>query len=200
MSTQTNSEKIRQITFMGMMSALILVLQQLAVLTRSLFPFFSITLVLVPIVLGSAISGKIWGGAWLGGVFGVAVFLSGDANGFLAIHQSGTIITVMAKGILCGVAAALVYRLMSKKSRTLGVFSAAIVCPVVNTGVFLLGCLLFFYNTVGAGAAAEGTSWFNHFITGYVGVNFIVELAINIVLAPVILQLISIAGKNKRNI
>ena len=45
---------------------------------------FSISLVLVPIVVGAAVYG--WkAGAWLGFAFGVAVLLSGDAAAFLVI-------------------------------------------------------------------------------------------------------------------
>ncbi len=197
MNTQRkNKLDVRKMTFLGMMTAMIFVLQMLAILTRPLFPLFSITLVLVPIVLGAVVAGPL-GGAWLGAVFGIAVFVTQDANFFLSIHQWGTIVTVMAKGILCGFVAALVYSLFEKKNKTLGVFMSALSCPIVNTGVFLIGCLLFFYDTVGGGAAAEGTSWFNHFITGYVGINFIVELAINILLAPVIIRLIDVYTKKK---
>lgn len=46
--------------------------------------------------------------------------------------------------------AGFIYRWLSKKNVYLGVFAAAIVCPVVNTGVFLLGCLLFFLPTITA--------------------------------------------------
>ncbi len=192
-----NDKKIRQMTFLGMMTAMVFVLQFLAIYTRPLFPFFSITLVLVPIVLGAVVAGK-GGGAWLGAVFGAAVFVTGDANAFFAIHQIGTIVTVMAKGMLCGLCAALFYGFFEKKSKNLGVFAASVACPVVNTGVFLVGCLLFFYDAIGQGAASAGSGWWNYFITAYVGINFLVELAINIVLAPIVVRLIS-AFKADRN-
>ncbi len=186
-----NSEKIRKITFLGMMTAMVLILQQLAIFTRPLFPAFTITLVLVPIVLGSVVCGKI-GGAWLGAAFGIAVFITHDADAFLTLNPFGTIVTVMAKGIFCGFAAALVYQLFSKKNIYLGVFLAAVACPVVNTGVFLVGSVVFFMDAISAWAAAEGVNVFEYMLFGFVGVNFVVELAINIVLAPVIIRLISI--------
>jgi hypothetical protein len=53
------------------------------------------------IVLGAATCGK-GVGAWLGLTFGVTVLLSGDAAAFMSISVIGTVITVLAKGLLCG--------------------------------------------------------------------------------------------------
>ncbi|MCI7692856.1 MAG: ECF transporter S component, partial [Oscillospiraceae bacterium] len=68
---------------------------------------------------------------------------------------------------------------------------------IVNTGIFLLGCRLFFYDTVqawGAGLSFENT--FVYMIVGLVGINFLIELGVNLVLNPAILQIIKI-GKKK---
>ena len=101
-------------------------------------PFFLITLTLIPIVIGSALYGA-FAGAWLGFIFGVTVLLSGDAAAFLTINIPGTIATVLVKGTLAGLAAGLVYKLASKVNRYFGVICSALVAPVVNTGIFLLG-------------------------------------------------------------
>lgn len=156
---------------------------------------FSISLVLVPIVVGAAVYG--WkAGAWLGFVFGAAVLISGNAAAFLAVDVLGTIVTVLVKGIGCGLAAGLVYGLLAKKSRLLGVFAAAVVCPIVNTGVFLIGCRLFFFETVSAWGAAAGFQNVGvYMFIGLAGVNFLIELATNLVLAPVITRLIQIGEK-----
>lgn len=79
---------------------------------------FSISLVLMPIVVGAALFG-IWSGAWLGLVFGVMVMATGDAALFLAVNVPGTIITVLAKGILAGLAAGAVYKFLEKRTDTL---------------------------------------------------------------------------------
>lgn len=152
---------------------------------------FSISLVLVPIVIGSALCDyKI--GAWLGLVFGIVVLLSGDAAAFYSVNVFGTIITVLAKGFLCGLAAGLVYKLLETKNRYLAVMSAAVVCPLVNTGVFLLGCRIFFMQTVTEWCVGLGfTNVAEYMFIGLAGVNFILELAINVILAPLILRIIS---------
>lgn len=177
---------------MGVLTAIVIVLQALAIGIR--FGTFSITLVLIPIVVGAALYG--WkAGAWLGFVFGVVVLMT-DAELFLGISVPGTIITCILKGVLAGAAAAAVYRLLENKNRWAAILAAAIVCPVVNTGVFLLGCLVFFYDTIsewasGAGSANVGI----YLITAFVGLNFLVEMLINLCLSTVILRVLSIVKK-----
>ena len=181
--------KTKNLVGLGLFTAIVVVLQLLAVGLRAM-GLFSISLVLVPIVVGSAVYG--WkSGGWLGFVFGVAVLLSGDAAAFLAVDVAGTIIVVLLKGALCGLAAGLVYKLLAQKNKFLGVCVAAAVCPVVNTGVFLLGCRVFFFDTIAAwGAAAGFPNVGTYMIFGLTGVNFLIELGVNLVLTPVIARLI----------
>ena len=76
--------------------------------------------------------------------------------------------------------------------------AAAIVCPVVNTGIFLLGCLVFFLDTVRLGAIAEGLSVGGYLIVVFVGLNFVFELLSNIIFSPAIVRLLDIKlGKKK---
>lgn len=183
---------IRSLVGIGVLTAIVIVLQGLASSIR--FGTFSITLVLVPIIVGAAVYG--WkAGAWLGFVFGVMVLLT-DAGAFLAINVPGTIITCILKGMLAGLAAGAVYRLIEPKSQTTAVVTAGVVCPVVNTGVFLIGCLLFFLKTVkewGAGAGYDNVG--AYFLFGFVGLNFVVELAINLVLSTAIVRILNIIKK-----
>lgn len=156
---------------------------------------FSISLVLVPIVVGSAVYG--WkAGAWLGFAFGVAVLLSGDAAAFLAVDALGTILVVLVKGTACGLVAGLLYKLIAQKNRLIAVFAAALICPVVNTGVFLLGCWVFFLDTVAAWGAGLGfDNVAAYMFLGLAGVNFLIEVGVNLVLAPVIVRLIELGKK-----
>lgn len=154
---------------------------------------FSISLVLMPIVVGAALFG-IWSGAWLGLVFGVMVMATGDAALFLAVNVPGTIITVLAKGILAGLAAGAVYKLLEKKNKYVATLLASIASPVVNTGVFLIGCAVFFMDIIKSGAGDAPV--FKYMIVGLVGFNFILELAINLVLNPVIVRIVDIGKKS----
>ncbi len=186
----TNTKKQTQKLVLGaVMTALVIILQLLGSFIK-LGPF-SVSLVLVPIVLGAALCDyKI--GAWLGFVFGAVVLLSGDAAAFYSVDVVGTVITVLLKGTLCGLAAGIAYRLLSGKNRYLAVIVSAVVCPVVNTGVFLLGCKVFFMSTITEWCASEGfASAAQYMFLGLAGGNFVFELIINIVLAPVILRVLS---------
>ena len=181
----------RKLTGLAILTALVVILQFLPVKG----PFFLITLTLVPIVIGSALYGA-FAGAWLGFIFGVTVLLSGDAAAFLTINIPGTIATVLVKGTLAGLAAGLVYKLASKVNRYFGVICSALVAPVVNTGIFLLGCRLFFMDTVNGWAAASGYENVGaYMILSLVGINFLIELGVNMVCSPVILRLINIRKK-----
>lgn len=195
MSNSVNKKQQTQKLVLGaILTAIVVILQLMGSFIR--FGPFAISLVLIPIVIGAATCGyKI--GAWLGFVFAMVVLLSGDASAFLTIDILGTIITVLLKGTLCGLAAGLVYKLFEKNNRYLAVISAAVVCPIVNTGIFLLGCQIFFMSTITEwGLAAGFNSAAQYMFLGLAGGNFLFELAINIILSPVILRVINYK-KNK---
>ena len=220
------NSQIKKLVGIGLFTAIVAVLQLLGGSIH--FGIFSISLVLVPIVVGAAVYG--WqAGAWLGFAFGAAVLLSGDAAPFLAIDVFGTILVVLAKGTLAGLCSAIIYKVVytlldkysrsqiklmkrqyglgeccetgvlkyiSRNNRYVSVMAAAVVCPIINTGIFLLGCLIFFMPTITEWAAAAGfANAGSYMIFGLVGVNFLFELGVNILLAPAITQLISYSKK-----
>jgi len=207
----------RKLVLLALLTAIVVVLQVLAIFIRPLLPAFTINLVLIPIVIGAALTG-IYGGGWLGLVSGFAVLISGDAALFLGVNPLGTILVVLAKGLLSGLAAGAIYYLIAKKSRTIAAVAAAIVCPVVNTGVFIIGMYAFFMPTVaewfppiagltlaeGAGsgdlfAALGVNSSIAFIIIVMIGINFLIELGINIVLSPTIVRLIQY-GQGRRKV
>lgn len=186
-------KKTKKLVGVGLLTAIVVVLQALAVAIRPT-GIFNISLVLIPIVVGAALYGY-KSGAWLGFVFSMVVLFT-DSAAFMAISVPGTIITVLVKGTLAGLVAGLVYLLVAKKNHHLAVICAAIACPVVNTGIFLLGCLVFFMDTINGWAASAGYASAGAYLIGaMVGVNFLIELAVNIVLSSVIVRIIRI-GKS----
>lgn len=195
-SFKRTGSKTEALVFLAVMTAVVVILQIMAILTRAVLPVFSINLVLIPIVIGAAIGG-VRAGAWLGFASGVAVLVSGDAAAFLAVNVPGTIIVVLLKGLASGVAAALVYKLFEKNNTYLAVVLAAIACPLANTGVFVVGCFVFFLDTIklwGAGLGYDNA--FLYVILGMVGINFIIELTINMILSPTVIKLINIKSKD----
>ncbi len=189
------SKKTKKLVMMGLLTAMVFVLQFVSMSIRT--ATFSITLSLVPIVVGAALYGK-WAGAWLGFIFGVAVLLTGDANAFLAVNVPGTIITVILKGTLAGFASGVVYELLRKKNDTVATFVSGVLTPIVNTGVFILGCLAFFMPTIREWAG--GSNAVKFIFVGLIGFNFFIELAVNLILSPSIARIIKIGRKEKINV
>lgn len=186
------NNKTKTIVGIGLLTAVVVILQLLGATIR--FGVFSISFVLIPIIVGAALFGEA-AGLWLGAVFGFVVLFT-DAGLFLAINPAGTIITVMAKGMCAGLVAAIVYKKCEKGSALLAAVLAGVAAPLVNTGLFLIGCRVFFYDTIKEWAAAAGFSNVAaYLIMGLAGVNFLVELAINLILSTVIVRIVGLGRK-----
>ena len=157
----------------------------------------TISLTLIPTVLGAALCGPATG-AWLGGVSGIVFLMTPAATAFLGLHVFGTIVTVMIKGIVSGFCAGLVYKALERFNRYLAVMAAAIVCPIVNTGIYYIGTLIFFLESTRLDAASRGLSVFAYLIFVAGGLNFVFELLSNIIFSPAIVRLLDIKlGKKK---
>ena len=187
------NKKTMTVVGVGIFTAIVIVLQLLGSFIK--FGTFSVSLVLIPIVVGAALYG-IGAGAWLGLVFGIVVLASGDAAPFLAVNPVGTFVTVLIKGAAAGLAAGAVYKLLEKKTTLGAAICAGITAPVVNTGLFLVGCVIFFMPTINEWAAAAGMENAGKFmIVGLVGLNFLFELVINLVLSSAIVKIIKLGKK-----
>ena len=189
-----NSEKIHKMVGTAVLTAVVVVVYLLTM--GLMIGPFNITFALIPIVVGAALYGWQAGGC-LGLVFGAMVLFTGGANAFLVINVPGTIITVLVKGAAAGVISGLIYNALEKKNRWAATICAAVAAPVANTGIFLLGCLAFFMDTLAEWAA--GLDFENvtvYIFTGLVGVNFLVELGANLLLSSIIVRIIDIV-KNK---
>lgn len=176
--------RFSRLTALGMLTALVVVLQTAATSIR--FGSFPITLTLIPIVVAGALYG-VGSGALIGTVFGLVVLVmvltGADSSGqmMLALHPLITSAACVVKGTLCGAAAAAVYRLVSRRSERAAVVAAAAVCPLVNTGVlYLVLVLVLFFDTSWAAV-----------LSAFMSVNFLLELAVNIVLAPAVLRIVT---------
>jgi uncharacterized membrane protein len=173
----------RKLVTLALLTAIVILLQAFVTLR---FGTFQIAVVLAPIVIGAATCGALAGG-WLGAVFGLVVLLNGDAAAFLAVNPFGTVVTVMLKRICAGLAAGAVYGMLEKKNRFAAILAAAIVSPIVNTGIFTVGCYVFFLPTLKEWAAGlDFASATAYIFIGLIGVNFILEFVVNVALAGAI--------------
>ena len=191
--------KINRLVGIGIFTAIVVVLQIVGSFIR--FGSFSISLVLVPIVVGAAVYGAT-AGAILGGAFGAVVLIyciNGADIGGNMLWVSNPALTAalcLVKGIAAGFAAGLVYSAVSKKNLYAGVICAAIVAPITNTGIFLAAMSLLYRDMLTLWA--DGTDLVYYVFISLAGVNFMLELGINIVICPAILRIINVVKGAKK--
>lgn len=178
-----NKNGIKRMAVMAMLMALIVVLQFVSGMIPPIGGF-TISLVLIPIVIGAAVYG-IRAGAILGATFGIIVLINcitgADVGGHMVFQASPMLcaLVVVGKGMLAGVASGWVYRTLKNKNAYIAMLLAAIVCPIVNTGTFLACMAVFFIDVLSAWAG--GGDVLGYVLSGIVLVNFLPELIINIV-------------------
>ena len=181
--------KIKRMVGIAFLMAMIIVLQLIGGMIPPIGGLVSLSLVLIPIVVGAAVFGPS-GGAILGATFGLIVYIAcvnGTDPGGAMVFQANAVLcffVVMGKGILAGVASAWVYALLRKKNVNgyVAMLMAAIVCPVVNTGIFL-ACMALFYGDV-LTAWANGSPVLTYVLSTLVLLNFLPELALNVIFSP----------------
>lgn len=186
-----SKNKVYKLVGTSILAAIIIVLQ----VVTTYFPTkpFAITLALIPIIIGAAVFGE-KAGALLGGVFSIVVIamcvFGVDVGGAMVWNASPIlcILVCMLKGVAAGYVSGLVYRLLSKKNDIVGTVAAAIVAPIVNTGIFILGLVICFRPLLFAWAGESDVLYY--VIFGLTGINFLVELVVNVVLSPIIVKIL----------
>ena len=199
-----SKKKVLKTVELAFLISLVVVLQIISALIPPVAGMVSITLTLIPVVVGGIMLGK-RGGALLGFSFGVIVLI----NCMTALDPGGNILwnvnpfltaaICLIKGTAAGFVPAALYELIGgncncQKKKFVATLVAALSAPIVNTGLFVVGMLLFFSDTLKAWAG--GTSVIQYIILGLAGVNFLVEFSINILLSPALVR-ISSAVKRK---
>jgi uncharacterized membrane protein len=198
---RTNRDKILKLVETAVLAALVVVLQTMVFIPMG--PF-TITLTLVPIMIGAIMLGPVCG-AILGGVFGVVVAIQVPI-GALGLYSKmmfdyAPVITeaiCVLKGIAAGLTAGLVYRALARLNKPfLSTVLAAISCPIVNTGVFAIGLMGFYGSLVNQWTIDnQFANAFAFLMLFMIGLNFVVEFAINVVLAPAIVRVVKMV-KNR---
>ena len=193
-------QKTLRMAQLAILAAIIVVLQQIII---PLPGGLTLSLVLIPIVVGAVMFGPC-AGAILGGVFGgVVTFLviTGRAGLLSTMMWTAnpvmTVLICLLKGIAAGWVAGLISRAF-KKNTYVGILLAAAAAPIVNTGIFLVGLLTVFRDvlTEFAGSIGYGDVSVLYFaVMIIVGINFIVEFAANIILSPTIAAIVKALRK-----
>lgn len=176
-------KNVKKMTGVALLMALVVVLQLLGGMIPPVGGF-TISLVLIPIVMGAALYGP-QTGALLGAVFGAVVMIgciSGTDAGGAVVFQANPILcvlVVMGKGVLAGFLSGVVYAALKQKNSTLAMVLAAAVCPVVNTGTFVLCMAAFFMDVLSVWAG--GSNVLGYILSGLMLCNFVPELVINLI-------------------
>ena len=190
----------RNIAFLAILLALVIVLQIFGGYFR--IGMTSLSFVLVPIVLGAVMIGPL-AGAFLGFAFGLIVLIYGitGADGFTFIlftdHPVLTSLLCLVKGTAAGLVSGWIFRAFRNRNRYVGVVLASAAAPIVNTGLFILGAL-FMSDTLQQNFVADGTTVLYFLIIGCAGINFLVELGINLVASPAIFRVSEIVKRSFR--
>ena len=177
---------VRKLTYLAIFSALVFVLQIMAIPVGGFFETSALPVAVI--VIGAALFG-IRGGGWLGFVFGIAVMILPGTQVYLTFGNNAvysafcTIAVVFIKGIVAGVAAGAVYKLLCKFNKYVAVLTAGIAAVTCNTGIFLLGSILFFEASFAA------------MMTVALLISYLIELGASVLLAPIVLRVINIKGK-----
>ena len=213
MRTNQNQKTLHMVQ-LAMLAALIVVLQFVGTLLSG-FTGLPMSFVLIPIVVGATMLGPNEG-AILGGIFGIMTIAMGllgfDKFTNILMNNFGVwklivvILLCLIKAMLAGYGSGWVYRLLQKafkgKNQTLTAVLSSITAPVINTGIFVLGMLLFFFNDmdaiqialdIPAEAVANATRFIFLVLAGW---NFVSEFIINLVISPVCVNVVGkIANK-----
>ena len=180
---------IKQMVGIAILMAIVVVLQLLGQFIK--FGPVSVSLVLLPIVVGAAVYGPT-AGAILGATFSIVVLIQPDTAFFYGLSVLGTVITVLVKGTIAGLVSGFLYKRLERINTYFAVAVSAAACPIINTGLFFLGCRIFFWE----GLAATGIqNVAMYIITIMIGINFIAELAINLICCPIAVRLLRAVRK-----
>ena len=191
-----NSSKTRRITGLAILIALEVGLCFLS--NYVTIGTVNLNLALIPIVIGACLYGPLAGLA-LGLINGIIVIIAPGTAAFTAQNALATVILCLVKTGLAGLLAGFVYKALRKANDFVAVLLASIVVPVVNTGLFILGVFLFFMPLYQQWAG-EGANVYAFVISTTLTINFLIELAINVVLSTAVHRIIVVVGRGHRKV
>ncbi len=191
--SSTHAQTLRLVQI-ALLTALMLLLQ-LAFGSLRIGPV-TLSFSLVPLVIAAVFIGP-GAGALLGLVSGVVTFVQvlTAADPFytllIATNPLLTALICISKTTLAGLLAGLCYRAICKvsKYRALNVILPAVVCPVVNTGIFCIGMYFGFGSALQSSevfGAAASAGLVSFILIGLAGVNFLYEVLSNVVVCPIV--------------
>ncbi|MBQ3596677.1 MAG: ECF transporter S component [Clostridia bacterium] len=185
----------RRVTWLAILLALVIVMQTFGGAIN--IGAVQLNFTLIPIVLGAILLGPI-AGLILGLACGVVVLMQvmmGLVPFYTLIWTHTPVVaalTCLLKTSIAGLLAGLIYKLLVSKNPYVAIFVASAVVPVVNTGLFIVGCVGMWDAII---TIAGGSSVFGFIVVSLVGFNFFFELAVNLIVAPALHKVIKLVDK-----
>lgn len=197
----------KNISYIAVLVALVVVLQCFGGNIK--IAGLSLNLALVPIALGAILFGPTLGSV-LGLICGFIILIYGVTGNepftFYLFSQNPvmTILLCLVKTTLAGFAAGWAYKLIAKKNKWIAVFVSSALVPIVNTGVFAIGCFIILDTVVAylnaVGLDTTGLSAFYIVFVIVITWNFFIELLTSLVLAPAVATVTRVVERQiKRN-
>ena len=190
----------RNVALLGILIALVIVLQLFA----SAIPMFGVTLnfSLIPIALAGILMGYL-GGAIVGFTCGLVVFITmavmGQEPSTAYLFQTNPVILTLmciGKTTIAGLVSGLLYKLIEKKNKTIAIGVGALVIPIVNTGIYMLGIVLMKESAsefMGLTSSSAGVVF--GVVFGMIWLNFVLEMVINTIFTPILHRVIKAIDK-----
>ena len=192
----------KNISYLAVLTALVVVLQCFGGNIK--IAGLSLNLALVPIALGAILFGPIVG-LLLGLICGFIIMIYGVSGiepfTFFLFSQSPviTILLCLVKTAVAGAVAGLIYRPIAKKSKIAAIFVASALVPIVNTGIFSIGCFIIYDDIVAylANVGLETTGLSAVYVVFVVVItwNFFIELLTSLLLSPALATVTRVVEK-----
>ena len=174
----------RNIVITGLLLALEIIFQILGNYFQ--IGLVNINLTLITVVLAGVLCGPT--SAMILGFFNgvMALFSPSTIALFMPVSPYGTVIVCLVKCTIAGLVSALVFKALKNKNRTLGLILASILVPILNTGIFCLGSLVFFQPLLKDMISEKLPNIGAVLILGFIGWNFIFELLSTGIISPIV--------------
>ena len=114
---------------------------------------------------------------------GLIVLLT-NSEAFFVVNPLATVLICLVKSSVAGFLSGLFFKLLKNKNERLAVVIASLTAPLVNTGLFAIGVLIFFMPTLREWA--EGSNAIGYLFLTIIGINFIIEFVINSILSSTV--------------
>ncbi|MBQ6921637.1 MAG: ECF transporter S component [Clostridia bacterium] len=186
----------KKITYFSVLTALTFVLQLVGNTVK--IGFVTLNFSLIPIVLAAIILGAFYGAA-LGVITGLIILFNNGilgADGFTNVLFASepvmiTLVCILKTGV-AGLLSGLIFKALRNKNSLAAVFIASAIVPVINTALFIVGMLCITGALTSAGFIANAESAFYTIVIVFVGLNFVFEFAVNVIVAPTLFRVITV--------